>query len=285
MLPPQQAVDITRIEEMVDVTRVSPWDPLWAILVLAAGVLVGWVVRNLLRRGLSRSELPPNVVDLFGTVAMWSIVGFATLIALSLVGFVVAPVVVGIALIVIVFVVTGRMILENFGAGITLQTRAPFQPGDEIDTQDILGKVIEVNSRVVVIDTIDQRRIYVPNAAVLSGPIVNLTEHEYRMSTIDVELIYGTDLDRARETLLLAIESCSSVAVEPAPEVQVTSFRASGIGFAARFWHAPDILAERTSIDEVARAIDRAVKSHDLHVAFPQRTLWWGAPETTTLDA
>ena len=281
----QSVVDISQIEEMVDVSGVSQWDPLLAAAAVAVGVLLGFVLGRIVRALLRKSDLPDNVADLGGTVVMWSVVTMSALVALSLVGFQVAPVVIATVIIAVGFLVTGRLLLENLGAGVALQTRAPFQPGDEIRVGETVGAVVEVNSRVVVIDTIDDKRVLVPNSSVLASHIVNLTAHDSRMSTVDVELIYGTDIPVAREILVAAMISASGVLTDPAPMAHVRAFNASGISFAARFWHAPEIREEWAATDAVISSIDAAVKAHGLRIAFPQRTLWWGTPDAESQAA
>jgi small-conductance mechanosensitive channel len=48
------------------------------------------------------------------------------------------------------------------------------------------------------------------------------------------------------------------------------------IEFILWFWHDPGILEAERAKDAVGRAVTRAFAEHDLVIAFPQRTLWWG---------
>ncbi len=276
-MPFAQLVDIGQIDELIDVSTVSPWDPFFAVVSVVAGVIVGRLSRVLIRRYGKRSGLAPNLIDLFGTVVLWTVVSLSVIIALSLVGFNLAPIWLAILMLGVVGVVSGRVLLENFGAGVTLQARTPFVPGDQIVTGDVTGHVREVNSRVVVIDTIDGRQVLVPNAMVLRNPITNLTKHEHRMSRLDVSVIYGTDLAFATSVIDDALCSADGVVDDPAPVVQVASFDDSGITIVARFWHLPGVLDERAAIHASALSIAEAMRANDIEFAFPQLTMWWGS--------
>jgi len=276
-MPIAQIVDVTQVESLFDVSSVSKWDPLLAVVALVLGLVIGRIARAAIRRYGKRSGLAPNLIDLFGTVLLWTIFSISIVIALTLVGFNAAPIWLAILLLGALFVVSGRVILENFGAGVTLQARTPFQPGDEIDTVGVIGRVREVNSRVVIIDTVDGRQVLVPNSQVLRNPIVNFTKHPHRMTALDVSVIYTTRLDEAVDTIEQALLSTDGVLADPEPIVQVTTFDDSGIRIAARFWHLPDILEERAATHEAAMSINSALRDAGIEFAFPQRTLWWGS--------
>jgi len=277
-MPFAQVIDVTQLDELVDVSTVSPWDPFFAVVSIVAGVVLGRIARLVIRRYGKRTGLAPNLIDLFGTITLWLVVSVAVIIALSLVGFNVAPIWLAILMLGVVGVVSGRVLLENFGAGVTLQARTPFVPGDQITTGDVTGHVREVNSRVVVIDTVDGRQVLVPNAMVLRSPITNLTKHEHRMSTLDVSVIYGTDLAFATSSIDAALRSADDVLDDPEPIVQVVSFDDSGIRITARFWHLPGVLDERAAVHAAALAITDTMRTNGIEFAFPQLTMWWGSP-------
>ncbi|NHZ70621.1 MAG: mechanosensitive ion channel [Proteobacteria bacterium] len=283
-MPFAQVVDITQVEELFDVSSVSRWDPLFAVLAIVAGVIVGRVVRIAIRRYGKRTGLAPNLIDLFGTIGLWSIVSLSVLIALSLVGFNAAPIWLMVLFVGVLFVVSGKVLLENFGAGVTLQARTPFVPGDEIETEDVIGQVQQVNSRVVVIDTIDGRRVSVPNLSVLRAPIVNYTQHEHRMTTLNVGVEYGTDLEEASSVLERGLRAAEGVLDEPPPTAQVVSFDRSSIRIAARFWHLPSILDERATTHAAALSLTNELRKVGIRIAFPQLTLWHGATDEPEQD-
>lgn len=280
-----QLVDVSGVDELVDTTRVSPWDLLWAALLLIGGLIAARLVRRWLDRLLTRTtQLPEGIINLMVKVTGWIVVTLAVVFALPLLGVDVTPIFLLFLLIVVVVVLSGRALVENYGAGVVLQAEAMFEPGDQIETNDYCGDVIEVSSRAVLIHARDGRRIVVPNTSVLREPLVVLTARPERRSELTVGLAYGTDLDAARRVLMDAAQGAPGVLDDPVLDVYVTEFGDNSVNFLIRFWHASDILSGYVVMDEVARAVNRGCREHGLTIAFPQRTLWWGespSPDTT----
>lgn len=269
-------VPISDLDQFVDTSEVTAWDFAWAAVALVVGSILARLARNGVRMYASRAGLPANTVDLLGTTMQWSVISISAVVALTFVGLNLAPVWILIIIVAAVLVVGGRTLLEAFGAGILLQARSPFEPGDLVQLGDHRGIVKEINSRVVVIDAIDGRRIFLPNQQVLNGPIVNLTHRKLRMSTLYLDVTYATDLDRACDVAVGALDALDNVLSRPSPVAEVTSFEASAIRIQLRFWHESDLPAEWSALDAAARAVHSAYASARIEFAFPQATLWWG---------
>ena len=176
----------------------------------------------------------------------------------------------------IILVVGGRSLIENFGAGVMLQARAPFEPGDEITSDDYTGQVLEVNSRVVVIQTLDNRRVYMPNTYVLQSPIVNLTHDPYRIGEVIVDVAYGSDLEVALSSILAAVKAAPEILDDPTAVVEIRGFAESGVTIRVRYAHESDILSEWAATNAAAMAVYTGLRGAGVTIPFPQRTLWWG---------
>jgi small conductance mechanosensitive channel len=268
-----------QIDELIDTTGVTNWDYVWAAISIVVAAIIGRLVGIAIRRYGARVELPQNVIDLIGTVTRWFVIAIGIVVALTFMGLNAAPLWILVVLIAIVIVVSGRPLIEAFGAGLVLQARVPFKIGDLVLVGSELGIVKEVNSRVVILDTIDGRRVFVPNVTVLSEPIVNYTHRKLRMSEVALDVTYATDLDEACRVAASSLDGLDPVLPRPAPFAEVTEFFDSHIRIALRFWHASDLLSEWSAIDAAARAAHRAFGVHGIEFAFPQRTLWWGEPD------
>ena len=272
-----QTIDPGVVDELIDTTNVTGWDYLWALVTVVVAFLLAWIAKKALRRGLKAFDgIPPRIASMITTATTWSIRLLGVVFALPFLGVDIGPVVIFIIVILALLIIAGRVILENFGAGLILQTRAPFKVGDEIITLEYSGRVEDINGRSVVITSDSGERIAVPNLSVLSNPIITLTGHEHRRSELVVGVKYGTDLDRTKRVLEDAVTSAAGVAADPAAEAYVVQYADSSIDFLVRFWHASDILSGFTVTDEVGRAINRSLKENGIVIAFPQRTLWWG---------
>jgi len=70
--------------------------------------------------------------------------------------------------------------LSNFASGVLMLVFRPFKVGDVINAGGVTGKVNEIDLFTVTLDTPDNRRIIVPNSAIASGTIENISFHDQR---------------------------------------------------------------------------------------------------------
>ena len=273
LLAQSPTVDLEGLDEAIDTGGVG-WEE-WA---LAAGVLIGGIVAalvvgRLLRRAFARRDVEGFLVDLVARLTTLLIVVVALVWSLATLGVRVGPLLgaLGIAGIALAFALKDT--LENFIAGLLLQTRRPFHKGDEIVVGDQEGSVVEVNARSVVIDTPDGERLFVPSSTLITEPIVNLTRFSRRRTTLVVQVAYGTDLERAHDLLQAALEDEPGALDSPPPEVRVEGFGDSGIDVALRFWHEPHIAEMWRVRDRVAVAAHAALGEAGIEIPFPQRVL------------
>ena len=266
----------TGVDELIDVSDVTAWDVVWALVALGVGVLLASLVRRVVRKRTEALGVPAGTVNLMAKLSSWTIIVLAFVVALSFLGAEVTPFYIILILLVVILVVSGRTLIENYGAGVILQTESLFDPGDLIAIEGQMGVVVEVSSRVLKLETIDGRRVVLPNSGVLASRIEILTDDPVRRSEVLVGLAYGTDLEFARGVLLEATASADGVVADPEPRVLVARFGESSIDFRVWFWHDSDLPSEYETIDRVIRALDLACKENALTISFPQRTLWWG---------
>lgn len=269
-----------------DATEVSVWDVVGASVALIVGYLLAAWARRAARRAVERIEGAPDTLwSLAGSLVFWFVMAIALVVSLAFLGFDTAPVVLVLLIVAVIVVLSGRSLLENYGASVILQVRSPFEPGDQIESLGYRGAVTEINGRTVIVETMDGKQVHLPNTNVITAPIVNLTRRGKRRSTLTVGVEYGTDLGSAQQTLQRAVKGADGVLDDPQPEVYVTEFDDSAINFIVRFWHEPQIRDGYVVTDGVAQAINDALDAADIVIAFPQTTLWWGDPSAADSGA
>lgn len=253
----------------------------WLALAISAVVfLTSIILARLARRGIrqlaSRVDLGSPALFAVARVSSWLIIFFGLVASLRVIGIDFVPLMAGLGVAAVVVAVALRPFLENFAAGLTLQLQRPIEIGDHIRVHEIEGEVTELTARTVIIDTMDGKRVHLPNATVLESAIVNFTTGDRRRSFIDVGLAYNTDLAAAVAIMIEAVAGASGVINDPPPEAFIHEFGDSTINARVRFWHEPQIRAEWTIRHEVAVTIKGALDARGIEIAFPQRVLWRG---------
>ena len=158
--------------------------------------------------------------------------------------------------------------LSNFASGILLLVFRPFKVGDVINAAGITAKVYEIDLFTTAFDTFDNRRIIVPNSAIASGTIENITHHQHRRVEVSVGVDYSAEILKMRETLTAAAESIKQFLVEGEGrgyQAARGDLGDSAVGWTVRFWtKAADYLSAK-------EALTAAVKNHldDAGIAIP----------------
>jgi small-conductance mechanosensitive channel len=217
----------------------SFWNLLLATGVLIAGFLVAKLVRRRLRTFLGRYEVEEYAGAMLARIAGWSIVLLSVILGLSIMGVDMVPVVLLIVVVVVLVLLSAKTLIENWAAGLLLQARGPYRPGDRIETMGYIGYVETTNVRSVVIRTGDGQIVHIPNIDVLGNPIVNRTGHEgARRSSVTFGVAYGTDLEAAVRLLTEAAASVAGVRDEPKPPMAfIESLGDTTANIELRFWH------------------------------------------------
>jgi len=247
---------------------------------LAGGVLVAGLVLGRLARAL----VAHHYAEEEGEIGPATTIGRAVGLVLSLGGFVYALVILQVRLTPllgaigiggIAVALAAQTVLTNALASTLLQLRHPFRRGDEIRTNGLEGRVVEVNFRTVVLVSPDGERVHVPSSKVIDEPIVNLTARRRRRTALSVGVDYDADLCTAVQLLQDAVRSVEGVLARPAPEVLVEGFGESSVELSIRFWHGPSIGEMWRVRSAVAVASKRALDEAGIGIPFPQRVLSW----------
>lgn len=112
--------------------------------------------------------------------------------------------------------------LTNLASGIFIIINKPFKKGDFIDASDVSGTVEEVKLLTTLIDTIDNKKVVMPNKTLANANIVNYNNHR-RMININLPVSYGADIEHLRSVMLDCLNGLP-VLSDPAPFVKVHEY-------------------------------------------------------------
>lgn len=125
-------------------------------------------------------------------------------------------------------------LLANFAAGLFLIVLRPFKVGDMVSVAEVTGKVQEIGLFASVINTSDNILTLVGNNKIFSDNIQNFTNNPYRRVERTAQLAHGVDANDAIARLKAGLRQIPNVIAEPAPQVEILDFNASGTLLAVR---------------------------------------------------
>ena len=270
MLSPVVPDEIEQLDRAVDTSTLTGWEVTGGVVVLCLTWPLALLVGRLVRRGLRKVDMPPHALELIVRIVRSTLLLIGLAASMTILGVDVGWFTVVIVFIVGVAALMARPMIENFAAGVLLETRTSFTVGDEIETNGQRGEVKLVNARTTIIETADLRRIHVPNTDVLDQTVVVFTGYERRRSQLEIEIAYRSDLDEVTATLIRAATDAEGVLSVPPPSVRFTGFGPGTCALSLRWWHAPDFAAESAARDQVVRRVKQHFDAASIQMPSPE---------------
>ncbi|MDH3679569.1 MAG: mechanosensitive ion channel family protein [Acidimicrobiia bacterium] len=140
--------------------------------------------------------------------------------------------------------------LSGLASGFTLLADQPFAPGDWIESEDIEGRVIDVNWRSTRVQNRDGDLVVIPNGQLANATITNYDQPE-RLHRVKVPVqIERTAPPTAAIAMLVdAARSTPGVVEDPPPFARVTNIADPVVDYEASMWiddytNAPQVKAD-----------------------------------------
>ena len=180
----------------------------WGLKLLGAFavLIIGLWIISFLMKGISKAfetkhidtTLRPFLVTLIGFV-------LKALLIISIAGIVGVPTATFAALIAGVGVAIGAAFngsLGHLASGIMLLIFRPFKVGDLVKTNGAFGFVREISVFVTVIETFQKETEIIPNSAITSGKITNLSKVGSLRIDMPFAIRYGADIEKAKDIVM-----------------------------------------------------------------------------------
>lgn len=227
------AAELARLLETV-ITRI----PLFiaAIIVIVLTVIVAKVARRVVENKLAEKgidqehqelqilggRMTSTVIIVLGVTMALKIAGidFTTIIAAAAFG-------IGFAL---------RDLIMNFLGGVMILASRHFTIGDYISVGNTVGRVMEIQSRVTVLQANDGTKVIVPNSVIFRKQVTSLTSNPFRRIELDVTVDYRHNIENVLKVCMNAAKQTKGVLIEPKPAVIVDEFIDKGVTLKVRVW-------------------------------------------------
>lgn len=202
----------------------------------------------------------------------------------------------GAGVLALVIGVASQEAFSNVIGGLFIAFSEPFRIGDTIKVDGLVGTVEDLTLRHTVINTVENKRIVIPNAVMNKENIENYNLTEYKICEfIEVGISYDSDLDLAIE--IMREEATQHPAVidnrsplekkteKPIVEVQVIGLGDSSVNLRAWVWAATYRSAFRMRND-LYRNIKQRFDREGIEIPYPHRTITYkNSPVISTREA
>ena len=242
-----------------------------AALVFLIAVIVGRIVRAIVRRGAARRREHGSLQLALGRLAMAAVLMVGALVAATVAfpNFTPADLVSALGIGGVAIGFAFKDIFQNFLAGILILITKPFRVGDQIVFKGYEGEVEEIQTRATYLKTYDGRRVVLPNGELFTNSVTVNTAFAQRRMQYDIGIGYGDDIERARRIVLDVLEETEGVAPDPKADVIVVAYADSGVLLRARWWSDSRIADVLIAQDKVLTETKTRLQAAGIDIPYP----------------
>ncbi len=126
--------------------------------------------------------------------------------------------------------------LANLAGGMTILSTQPFKVGDYVEIGSTGGSVLEIGMVYTKLNTLDNRRILVPNSLVVDAQVTNYSTEALRRIDLKLTASYDAPVEKVKETIQGVIAAQEKILEEPAPFARLSSYGDSAMEYTVRVW-------------------------------------------------
>lgn len=161
--------------------------------------------------------------------------------------------------------------LQNLAGGFIILITKPFTIGDFIVAQNVEGTVQALSLFHTVIKSVDNKTIYIPNGALSSGVISNLSQEDLRRNEWIISVNYDEDYEKVKQILSGIIVKDERILTTPEPFIALKQLNDSSVDIVVRAWSkTPDLWNVYFDVNKTVYA---EFNRQGIEFPFPQLTV------------
>ena len=228
------------MEQLLD--KLIEWGATFGIKIIAAvailiiGRMVAKILQKLIVKVMDKRKVDKTISTFASSMVFSALYIFVILAALSQVGIQTTSfmAIIGAAGLAIGLALQGS--LSNFASGFLIILFRPFKLGDYVEAGGVSGSISKISIFTTDINTVDNKKIIVPNAQIMNGTITNYTAEKTRRVDLTFGVGYEADISKVKDILNKIIKEHKLILKDPEPFVRLGNLGDSSIDFTVRVW-------------------------------------------------
>lgn len=173
-------------------------------------------------------------------------------------------------------------VVQNFVAGVILLLERSIKPGDVLEVEGKIVKVVDMRIRTTIARTLVDEELILPNTVFSQSTVKNYTlkDNFYRLGVV-VGVSYESDVDHVMRVMEETARKVSWRLPEPEPTVRFQEFGPSSIDFGV-YVSIDDPWQQRVYMSDLRRKVWYALKAAGITIAYPQIDVHF---DSSTIDS
>jgi len=213
---------------------------LTAIIIYIIGAWIARIIRSLVLRLMSKRGMDATFAGYLANILHGVLMVLVIITALGQLGI---PTTQFAALIAAAGLAIGLALqgnLSNFASGFLIVFFRPFKRGDYLAAGGTEGSVEEIGIFTTVLNTLDNKKVVVPNSAITGGNIVNFSSNPMRLVAVPCTVGAGNSPEAVRTSLLSATAGNPNLLTEPPAAAVITQLQENKYTIELRAWCPTD---------------------------------------------
>lgn len=248
-----------------------------AILTLVIGFWIASLITRKFKKTLGKRDVDKSLIPFLTSVVGITLKLLVLLSAASMFGVAVTSFIAIFSALAFAVGLALQGNLSHMAAGVLILFFKPFRVGDFIVSNGYSGTVKEIQIFNTIITTLDNRIIIIPNGAVASNPLENLTANPSRKVPMTFGISYTADIDQARTVIQKVADSCDKIDHSQPVDILISELGDSSVNFAVRPWCKTEDYW--TVYFYMHENIKKAFDQEKIGIPFPQRDVHVYYPE------
>ncbi len=171
-------------------------------------------------------------------------------------------------------------IVQNFVSGIILLVERTIKPGDILEVEGTVVKVVDMGIRTTLVRTWRDEELIMPNSIFSQSTVKNFTmrDNQFRLG-ITVGVAYESDMKKVVEVLEKTAREMPWRQPEPEPRVLLQDFGDSAVIFGV-YLNVDDPWKQRVYMSDLRKAVWFALLENNITIAFNQIDIHFDPPVT-----
>lgn len=172
--------------------------------------------------------------------------------------------------------------LSNFAGGVLILILKPFKVDDYIEASGFAGTVQEIQIFYTVLNTPDNKRIIIPNAALSNSSIINYSANDTRRIDFSFGVSYEADNEHVKGLLKQIAGDNPLLFDDPPPQVLLAEHGDSAVIWYLRAWCKRDDYW--TIYFDTLEKVKLTFDKEGINIPYPQRDVHIKAQQPGTLS-
>ncbi len=224
------------LDKFIDILIDYAPKALGAFLTLFIGFWLAKLIANKVKNAMEKRDVSESLIPFLHSLILILLRVLVLFSAASMFGFEVTSFIAILSALTLAIGLALQGQLSHMAAGVLILFFKPFKLGDFIVTNGYSGTVKEIQIFITVLTTLDNRNIIIPNGAITSNPLENLTANPMRKVPMTFGISYSDDIDKARKVIQDVVASCKEIDHSQPVDILVSELADSSVNFAVRPW-------------------------------------------------